>query len=89
LDRARNTARAKQGKKSINYLSQAVWPNESLKHRVVSLDTAEELPLKDVLAQLENNAQIRFDYGGWCGTCGESMGRIRILDTTRKAARSK
>ncbi len=84
LDQARQTARTKEGKKSFAYLSSAHWSTESLKRRRVSLDTQEEMPLKDVLERLEKTAHIRLNYGGWCGTCGSSMGRLRIEDTLGK-----
>ncbi len=82
LDQALQASRAQQGKKPVHYL-QGYWQRETLKHRLVSLDTQQPLPLKDVLSQLEQTAHIRLDYGGWCGTCGSPMGRVRIMDTAK------
>lgn len=86
LDDAVTLARFGTGKKRRAYLSGSVWSVDSLKNRRVSLQSTKAKPLKEVLAQLENSAHIRIDYGGWCGTCGSPMGGIRIVDTLAKAS---
>lgn len=82
LDKALQVSRAEQGKKPVPYLKVS-WQTESLKSRLVSFDTQQPLPLKEVLARLEKTAHIKIDYGGWCGTCGGPMGKGTISDTLK------
>jgi|GEM_PF-4210675 len=79
LDQALQTSRARQGKKPVDWLK-ATWQTKQLKHRLVSFDTQQALPLKKVLFQIEHAAHVKLDFGGWCGTCGSPMGRVRIKD---------
>ena len=63
------------------------WESATLKNRQVTLQTQSALPLGSVFKLLEANAQIHFDTGGLCGTCGGPIAPIMVRDLRIKAAR--
>lgn len=68
-------------------LSRVRWEKEELRHRRVTLNTQEELPLGAIFPLLEQTARIKIVTGGLCGTCGGPLGLIVVRDLNRAHAR--
>lgn len=68
-------------------LSRVLWETPTLKKRKVSLHTRSILPLGAIFKMLEHNAQIRFDTGGLCGSCGGPIAPITVRDAKNLRAK--
>lgn len=68
-------------KRKMDFLKSTRWQTPSLKHRKVTFETTQELPLKQVLSIVEKQGHVVFQGFGSCGTCGWPMGDLRVLST--------
>jgi hypothetical protein len=86
LEQVVNQLDVQMQNKGRRSMAHVLWQSDELKHRRVTVRTSKEMPLRQVLRVVEENAGIKFDDSGKCGTCGGPISTLRIRDAVPDAS---